>query len=294
MTDSSTPKQLLAIDTELLEKVEREIQDRQFSLPALPDTAAKISKAIANPDTTIAQVSKIVIADPVLSGRLIQVANSPIFQGLKRIEDIKLAISRLGLVCVRNLVISLTVNKLFQVKASPLIKQKLKTCWSTSVKVAAISEVIARGRWRIESSEALVVGLLHNIGSVPLLNKLADPKFKDVNEATIDQVLFNLEPQLSKWIMEHWHLRPDLACVPVLLQDVYKEHAGPANYTDIIQIAKMHAVRNSNHPLARVKWANVPAFQKLEMTPDESIAAIKEAQSEIREVMALLDGPNKT
>ncbi|HBF08927.1 MAG TPA: hypothetical protein DHW71_03310 [Gammaproteobacteria bacterium] len=287
MTDA--PQKLPQIDTELLERVEQEIQDRQFSLPALPDTAAKVSKAIADPDVTIAQVSKIVTADPVLSGRLIQVANSPIFQGLKRIEDLKLAISRLGLVCVRNLVISLTVNKLFHVKSNPIIKNKLRQCWANSVKVAAIGEVIARGRWRIDPSEALLVGLLHNIGAVPLLNKLAEPKFGVTNEATVNQVLTNLEPQLSKWIMEHWHLRPDLSCVPVLIQDVYKSHAGPANYTDIIQIARLHAIRNTDHPLANIKWGNVPSFQKLEMTPEESLEAIKQAQTEIRSVMSLLD-----
>jgi len=292
MTDSPTPQQLPDIDTDLLDRVEKEIQDRQFSLPALPDTAAKVSKAISNPEVTIAQVAKIVTADPVLSGRLIQVANSPIFQGLKRIEDLKLAISRLGLVCVRNLVISLTVNKLFHIKSNTLIKKKLKECWANSVKVAAIAEVIARGRWRIEPSEALLVGLLHNIGSVPLLNKLAEPKFGEVTENTINQVLINLEPQLSKWIMEHWHLRPDLACVPVLLQDIYKPHAGPANYTDIIQIARLHAIRNTNHPYAKIKWASVPSFQKLEMTPEESMEAIRQAQGEIRSVMALLDSGN--
>jgi len=281
-------------DHDLLERIENEIQDRQFSLPALPDTAAKVGKAIADPDVTAAQVAKIVTADPVLSGRLIQVANSPIFQGMKRIEDLKTAISRLGLVCVRNLVISLTVNKLFHVKSNPIIKTKLRQAWANSVKVAAIGEVIARGRWRIDSSEALLVGLLHNIGAVPLLNKLAEPKFNVTDDATIDQVLLNLEPQLSKWIMEHWHLRPDLACVPVLLQDVYKAHSGPANYTDIIQIARLHAIRNSSHPLAKLRWDNVPAFKKLEMTPDESLEAIKEAQSEIRSVMTLLDGPAKT
>lgn len=289
MTDSPSPQPLPSIDTDLLDRVEKEIQDRQFSLPALPDTAAKVSKAISDPDVTIAQVSKIVTADPVLSGRLIQVANSPIFQGLKRIEDLKLAISRLGLVCVRNLVISLTVNKLFHIKSNTIIKKKLRECWATSVKVAAISEVIARGRWRIDPSEALLVGLLHNIGAVPLLNKLAEPKFGVTDQATVNQVLANLEPQLSKWIMEHWHLRPDLACVPVLLSDVYKEHAGPANYADIIQIARLHAIRNSSHPLANIKWTNVPAFQKLEMTPEESLEAIRQAQGEIRTVMSLLD-----
>ena len=281
------------IDHDLLERIEKEIQDRQFSLPALPDSAAKVSKAISDPDVTSAQVAKIVIADPVLSGRLIQVANSPIFQGLKRIEDLKLAISRLGLVCVRNLVISLTVNKLFHIKSNAVIKKKLRDAWATSVKVAAVSEVVARGRWRIDSSEALLVGLLHNIGSVPLLNKLAEPKFAVTDPALIDQVLYNLEPQLSKWIMEHWHLRPDLSCVPILLQDIYKEHAGPANYTDIIQVSKLHVIRNTTHPLAKIKWEQVPAFQKLEMTPEDSLEAIRQAQGEIRTIMALLDGGNK-
>ncbi len=275
---------------DILKRLEKELEDKNFALPTLPDSAKKISDAIADPNVSATRVARVIGTDAVLSGRLIQVANSPIFQGLKRIEDLQHAISRLGLVCVRNLVISLTVNNLYKGKGNETIQKKLKEVWQNGVKVAAVSEVLARGRWRIDPSEALLAGLLHNIGSIPILNKLAEPKFKDVNEATINEALLELEPNLSKWIMEHWHLKPELACVPVLIKDVKKDHAGPANYADIVQVARLHAYRNSSHPLAKMKWVNIPSFSKLELTPEDSVEIIKQARNEIKAVMGILQG----
>ena len=100
-----------AKNNKLLVFLEKELKSRNFVLPSLPDSAQKVRDAINDPMVNANRVAKIIGTDPVLSGRIIQAANSPLFRGLGRIEDLQNAVSRLGLICVRNLVISLTVTR---------------------------------------------------------------------------------------------------------------------------------------------------------------------------------------
>ncbi|MBL4866818.1 MAG: HDOD domain-containing protein [Pseudomonadales bacterium] len=285
---SPSPSPSPAIDNKLLLHLEKELKSRNFILPSLPDSAQKVQSAINNPNVDSNQIAKIIGTDPVLSGRIIQAANSPLFRGLDRIEDLKNAVSRLGLVCVRNLVISLTVTKLYKGQGKKFLKDKMRLIWSLSIKVAAMSEVLARNCKRIDPAEAMLAGLLHNIGAIPVLAKCAQTNINDTYTDALDEALIKLEPELGSWIMDQWQLREALSSVPVNIADTDRSHDGPADYSDIVQVARLHAYRGTKHPLAKIKWAGIPAFEKLNLTPEESINAIKEAQADIKEVMQML------
>ncbi|MBV1881385.1 MAG: HDOD domain-containing protein [Pseudomonadales bacterium] len=276
------------IDNKLLRHLEKELRGRNFVLPSLPDSAQKVRDAINNPNVDSNQIAKIIGTDPVLSGRVIQAANSPLFRGLDRIEDLSNAVSRLGLTCVRNLVISLTVTKLYKGEGKKFLKDKMIFIWGLSIKVAAVSEVLAQNCRGIDPSEAMLAGLLHNIGAVPILAKCAQTNISDTYTDALDDALLKLEPTLGQWIMEQWQLREELSSVPINIADIYRSHEGPADYSDIIQVARLHAYRGTKHPLAKLKWIGIPAFEKLNLTPEESIEAIKEADADIKEVMQML------
>lgn len=275
-------------DNKLLIHLEKELKSRHFVLPSLPDSAQKVRDAINNPNVDSNLIAKIIGTDPVLSGRVIQAANSPLFRGLGRIEDLRNAVSRLGLVCVRNLVISLTVTNLYKGQGKTFLKDKMKLLWEQSTKVAAMSEVLARDRRPIDPAEAMLAGLLHNIGAIPILAKCANTNINDTHIDALDEALLKLEPELGQWIMSQWQLREELSSVPINIADIYRSHEGPADYSDIIQVARLHAYRGSKHPLAKIKWMGIPAFEKLNLTPEESIDALKEADAEIKEVMQML------
>jgi HD-like signal output (HDOD) protein len=273
---------------DLLEHLEKELESRNFVLPSLPDSAKKVSDAINDPNVDANQVAKIIGTDPVLSGRVIQAANSPLFMGLNRIEDLKNAVSRLGLICVRNLVISLTVTQLYQSEGQHFLKKKMRSLWDLSTKVAAISEVLARGRQKVDPAEAMLAGLLHNIGALPVLAKCAETNINQSHADSLDNALMKLEPELGQWIMQQWQLREELSSVPLHVANILRAHEGLADYADIVQVARLHAYRGTKHPYAKIKWVGIPAFEKLDLTPEESIDAIKKADAEIKEVMQML------
>jgi HD-like signal output (HDOD) protein len=280
----------IAIDTRLLQYLGVELASRNFNLPSLPDSAQKVSDAICDPKTDASYIAKIIGTDPVLSGRIIQVANSAMFRGIGRVENLKSAVSRLGLVCVRNVIISLTVTELYKGKGQVFLEEKMNMLWLISTKVAAMCEVLAKNHPRLDPAEAMLAGLLHNIGALPILAKCADINLLESEADTLDHAILKLEPELGQWIMENWQLRNELSTVPINIANIYRTHPNSTDYSDIVQVARLHAYRGTKHPLAKLKWHDIPAFQKLDLTPEESIKFIKEADAEIKTVMQMLRG----
>lgn len=278
----------LAPNNPLLEQLRKAIAAKNYTLPSLPESAIKLRKALSDPMVQSSHISKMLSSDPVLVGRLLQTANSPLFRGLSKISDLDMAVTRLGLSCIQNLVMSLTVSALFRDSGKKWMQNKLLEIWNNSIKIAALSEVIARRCNHLENSEALLIGLIHDIGSIPIIQMCGKQYGKPDNPAILDEAIVRLAPSLSRWILEHWQLNERLTPVPDLISDLMREHDGPADYSDVIQVARLHVYRNKPHPLGKVPWQKVPAFAKLSLTPETSIAVIKEAREEIKSVITLL------
>lgn len=274
----------------IIEELQRDLESKNFTLPPLPDSAIRVRRAIDDPNADCSKVSKVIGIDPVLTGRIIQAANSPLFKGLHKIEDLNTAISRLGLTCVQNLVVSLTVGALFKSANKPWIRRKLLDIWRSSIKIAALSEVLSRGRKGLDPAEAMLAGLLHDVGVIPMII-LCDKKYGEPTDSTmLDEAAFLISPNLTSWILKQWNLSSSITEVPNLIQDLHREHENSADYSDIIQVARLHTWRGKSHPLGNIPWHTIPAFEKLDLTPEESIAAIKESHNDIKEVMAILKG----
>lgn len=272
----------------LLEQLRKAIAAKNYTLPSLPESAIKLRKALSDPMVQNSSVTKMLSSDPVLVGRLLQTANSPLFRGLSKISDLDMAVTRLGLSCIQNLVMSLTVSALFRDAGKKWMQDKLLEIWNNCIKIAALSEVIARRCDHLENSEALLIGLIHDIGSIPIIQMCSKQYGKPDNPTILDDAIVRLAPPLSSWILEHWELNERLTPVPSQLSDVMREHDEPADYADIIQVARLHVYRNKPHPLGKVPWHEVPAFKKLSLTPEASIEIIKEAREEIKAVIELL------
>ena len=62
----------------------------ELKLPSLPDIAAKIKKAMINPDVSVEDISRIVSSDPAIVTRLIHAANGPLNRGVESIDSMLL------------------------------------------------------------------------------------------------------------------------------------------------------------------------------------------------------------
>lgn len=97
------------------------VESDQLVLPTLPEVALKIREAVESEDTSAQQVAEIMTQDASLSARLIQVSNSPLYRSRTPIEDLQMAVTRLGIRMVKDLVVSLAMKQIYQATSDVLM-----------------------------------------------------------------------------------------------------------------------------------------------------------------------------
>ena len=134
----------------------------------MPDVAIRVREAVHQGDVTVSQLAEMTLTDAALSARLIQVANSPLYRGRVEIEKLSNAISRLGMRTTRNLATNLVMKQIFQSKSAALA-EIFQEVWEHSVSVSAISRALASRCRNLDPDQAMLSGLIHQIGKLPIL-----------------------------------------------------------------------------------------------------------------------------
>lgn len=267
-----------------------DLKKNKLHLPILPEVAMKVRQAVDNDNASAGQIAKIVSSDPAISARLLQVANSPLYRGGNAIESVQAAIARLGNKAVRSLVTSLVTQQLFQTKSTEL-KERMQTVWLHSTEVAAISMVLARKFTKLDVEEALLAGLLHDIGAVPLIGRAEGNTDIMEDLSQLDRAIEQLHTSIGKMVLNTWKLPAGIVAVASDHENFTRDSgdAGP-DMVDVVLVANLHSYLGTDHRHAGVNWAEVPAFAKLGLSPDESIKAMEEANAEAAQMQQLLRG----
>jgi len=286
------------LDNEL--KVSQHLQDNPFfnlfyqhftqgelKIPTFPDIALKLRKAIQQ-DCEIADIVKIVNMDPVISAKLIQVVNSPIYRPVNPISNCLDAINRLGLTTTRNLVTAFSMNNLTQSK-NPSTKKLTQYNWLQSIKVSSISCTLAQLTQKVDPDEALLAGLLHNIGALPILT-FADSLPEGTYQPTdIDLCISEIHGQIGSIILEKWGFPNNLRQIPLQSTNWFTSTTEDLNLNDIVLLAKYHNILASPGKTELPLIITLPAFQKLEkqpLTPQMSLQILHDAKQQIAETMS--------
>src|SRR5574343_1570226 len=123
---------------DFLVHVQNELEANRLILPTLPDIALKVRDSVSKGDASAAELADMIVTDPALSARLIQVANSPLYRGANEIKNIQMAVTRLGNSTIRTLITSLVMQQMFKPTTATL-EQYFRTIWEQGVNVSAIS-----------------------------------------------------------------------------------------------------------------------------------------------------------
>ena len=127
-------------------------------LPIFPRAAKQVVKKVSDPEVTIDELESVASLDPVLTGRIIQTANSAYFSPARPISSIHHAIAYIGSETTRRILLAATIRGNFA-------SMRLHKLWNHSLDVAQAAEELARkSAIQIEPAEAFLAGLVHDIG----------------------------------------------------------------------------------------------------------------------------------
>lgn len=159
----------------ILEDIARDLSGEVVSFPTFLDITFQVRSALKNPNLTVEQLARLVGAEPLMSTKIIRMANSAAMNPSgKAIADIKSAIARVGMEAVRSVSFSVAMEQLLQSKNMAPFEFLSKKLWEHSILVAALCRVLAKKHARINADEAMFAGLVHDIGVFYLLSRAAN------------------------------------------------------------------------------------------------------------------------
>lgn len=267
---------------EFFESLQTAIKENKITLPTLPEVALKVRDAVEQENISAAQIAEIVATDAALSARLLQVANSPLYRGRVPIESIQMAVTRLGYRLVRSLVVSLAMQQMFQA-TSDALDVRLRRMWEQSVEIAAICRVLSQNLPQLDKEQAMLAGLIHNIGALPVLTWAESfPELMD-DEAALDRLVTELTPVIGTQILEYWSFPDTLVKVAAEAQNLNYDSGPQADYVDVVIVARLQATpADKGGDMA--DWINVPAFQKVGLDPEVELIEIEGVSEDIESV----------
>ncbi len=132
-------------------------------LPTIPHTLQRVLEGLNSVATSAQDLDKIIREDPVLTAKILKIANSP-YYGLKgEVSSLARAIVILGFEEVRNLVVGLSLTGTFSGELG-FEEFQASDLWLHSIGVATTAKMFAEFIPDLDPEELFTAGMLHDLG----------------------------------------------------------------------------------------------------------------------------------
>jgi HD-like signal output (HDOD) protein len=247
--------------------------DGKVNLPCFPDVVVRIRRALDNPQTRIAQTVQIVGTEPRLAARLLQTANSVIFnQSGKPVIDLRTAVTRLGTRLVQSTAMAFAVQQMRMAPVLKSVRRPLKELWEESISAATLCQLIAR-RTAVNADEAFLTGLLHGIGRLYIMVHAASDPGKTRYERSLLELIDGWHPAIGRAVLENWGF-PDAMAAAVAQQQDYGYTSKVADQTDILIAGLVLAAAMRPGASRIIQSSQVKPFARLGLRAEECRAML--------------------
>ena len=155
-----------------LDTIAADAQRGDIVFPTNTEIALRVQRLLDDPDCAIDALGKLIAAEPILSSRVLSIANSIAYNpGGRAISDLKSAISRLGFATLRALAAAIVVRQMQSLSKTEEHRALAAKLWEHTAHVAALSRVIARRVTHQNPDAAFFAGIVHEVGNFYLISR---------------------------------------------------------------------------------------------------------------------------
>lgn len=277
--------------------VKNAVSQENFDIPLLPHVASQVLQMANNPKAGLPEIEALVKQDQVIAAKIIKTANSPFYRGMQNIVSLREAMSRMGLKALKDIVFSLSLHsKIFKIKGFEPVLAKI---WDHSVACAAIAQHLAK-KLSIDSDQAFIAGLLHDIGKPVLIQVVADyeenqkklmaqkakKEFKPfdeskwnmekLNEILLPLVFDEYHAIVGALVASKWKL-PNSICEVVRYHHEYEKTQEARKLTTVVHIANQMCHHfGYGHDVRPVEIHAQKSFAELQMNSEKVKAFVEE------------------
>lgn len=159
------------------------------SLPPLPKSVLDVERVYQDPESSIADMVKVLEHDPMIVANLLKAANSPLYSFQKEINSVFQAVSLFGMSMTRSIVLANSVRKLLNIDMEPYATTSAEFA-DIATKRAALVQCWYK---KIDSQKAdklFLAALLQESGKILIANEIIQEdlstQFRSEIEMSVD------------------------------------------------------------------------------------------------------------
>lgn len=138
-----------------------ELVNNVKDIHAMPSVIVKALNIMKKPTASMKELGDIVMYDQSLTIKILALVNSAYYGFSQQISSISIALSLLGMVKVKNIIVAVAMKPMMS-------NQGDKELWKHSMRVAAGCEYLANVTKIMDSDEAFIAGFVHDVGKLVL------------------------------------------------------------------------------------------------------------------------------
>ncbi len=256
--------------------------------PTCFDTAVYLRQELQNPEVPIAHIVRLVSVEPLIAAKLLHIANSAYYNPSgAAIRGLPEAITRLGVNLVRTTALAVAMSQLMRSREMAAFSELTRDLWQHSIKTAAAARILARTHTRVPPDEAMLAGLVHDLGAFYMLYR------------AMQYAELRARPESMRYLIMQWHESIGVTLLnalglPTEIVDATIDHDQPRplpttlrTLADVVYVANLLTCENFD-------WLYPESASASASGPDE-IALARSAYGEIlpqmdadaREMMAV-------
>lgn len=194
---------------EVFAEIIQRFQTGKINPPVMPKVVREMQTVMKQAASTTKDIAQVIEKDPVISLRLISVANSPIYRGIAEIRNVKSAIPRLGLKEALNIVMTIANKNLYETE-NVQCKILMDKLWVHALASAYGAKLIAQNVKHQDHEKLFLMGLTHDIGKILLLKAFSE--VSKSNLLNIDEITAGIKEAhigLGNILLKRWGFDPE-------------------------------------------------------------------------------------
>ncbi len=267
-----------------------QLKEDKLVLPSPPEMAARIGCAMEDDVADGESIARIIQSDPAISAKIVKAANSALYGGMAPVGSCTDAVMRLGMGTTHSLVLTYSLRDIFKTD-SVALQQRMEMLWKHSVRTAALCHVMARRDMRFNAEKAMLIGLLHDIGLMAIIQCAAKHEALIDTPETLEHAIEHFRGVIGSKIVRTWRFPHEFEVSALEAESWMRDTSAEPDYCDLVIIAQLHSYIGTPMAFKVPPLNEVPALARLglgELTPIASLNLLEAADDEIGETEALL------
>lgn len=264
-------------------------RENKLQLPTLPNVALKLREAMQH-DISVREAVDIIHIDPTIVTKLIQLANSALYAPTTPVTNCHNAVVRLGLEATRTLVMSIGLKQLFNCK-EPRLMKAMQSLWQSSLQISCLCYVLAQETDTVNPEDALLAGLICDIGVIPLLHYASQHPDQYPEQTDLNNAIPYLCAPVGALVLHTLGFSDELSNIPHQAENWFYDSGEEITLTDIVILAKLHNYFGKPKAKELPHINTILAYAKLkngQLTPDFSLTILHKAQQRFHAALSIL------